>query len=72
MTEFLNTMLHSNSQATNKLEKGIKVQIAETLNLIYYYKHHNVLQLFAKSDIDFGSSKHLFNHYIYQLASASN
>lgn len=40
--------------------------------MIYYYKHHNVLQLFAKSDIDFASSKHLFNHHIYQLASAHN
>jgi hypothetical protein len=72
MTQVLNTLLHANAQKTVKLEKAIKVHIAETLNLMYYYKHHNVLQVFAKSEIDFVSSKHLFNYYVYQLASGNN
>jgi hypothetical protein len=72
MTQVLNTLLHANAQKTVKLDKAIKVHIAETLNLMYYYKHHNVMQVFAKSEIDFGSSKHLFNYYVYQLASGNN
>jgi hypothetical protein len=45
MTEFLNTILQSNSQRTVKFDKSIKVQIAETLNLIYYYKQQRALAL---------------------------
>lgn len=48
-----------------------KVAIAETLCVLYYYKHHQVLSLFTKSNLDFQSSKHLFNHYLYQLCSLS-
>jgi hypothetical protein len=35
--------------------------------VLYYYKHQQVLSLFSKSNLDFSSSKHLFNHYMYQL-----
>jgi hypothetical protein len=30
-----------------------KVAIAETLCVLYYYKHHQVLSLFTKSNLDF-------------------
>jgi hypothetical protein len=74
ITEFLNYLLASKSGAVIKsLSFDVKIKIAETLSLLYYYKHNQVLSLFQKSQLDFNQSKHLFNHHIFQLAgSCSN
>ena len=37
--ESLNTVLHSNLQATLIQDSETKLAIAETLSLVYYYKH---------------------------------
>ncbi len=42
------------------------------MSLLFYFKHNTVLKIFAKSNVDFSTSKNIYNHSIYQLANSSS
>lgn len=39
--------------------------LAETLSLLYYFKHLAVKQVFQSSKIEIGNSKNIFTHQLY-------
>ena len=64
--ETLNTMLLHHS--TKAYSTTLKVAIADTLALLYYFKFNQVLSAIQKStNTEFTHSKHLFNNSIYLL-----
>ena len=68
ITECLNHLLSSAHIAkTQTFPIDLKIAIAETMAVFYYFKYNMILGLFQKSQMDIGSTKNLFNHYIYTL-----
>lgn len=59
MTECLNHFLSKKSAI---MTTELKVSIAETMSLLYYYKHGQVVSLLLKSGVHITDGKHLFNH----------
>ena len=72
ITDCLNTLVHSNFDVTRTFSYATKVSIAETISILYYFKHNSVMYMFHKSDIDFNSCKNLFNSFIYHLVSSTS
>ena len=68
MIESLNKILTKNTQYIQGCQMHTKLNLAETLSLLYYYKHGQVMQVFAKSMIDFSTHKNIFTHHIYSIA----
>ncbi|TNV87999.1 hypothetical protein FGO68_gene14880 [Halteria grandinella] len=68
ITECLNHLLHSSQiSKTQAYPLDLKISLAETMAVFYYFKFNMILGLFQKSQMEFSTAKHLFNHNIYSL-----
>ena len=46
-----------------------RVELAETLGLMYYFKHSNVMQIYQKSNLDFAQAKTAYTTGVFGLDS---
>ena len=50
-----------------RLPQETRQSLAETLQMLYYFKLDKVISIFNKSGLDFGSSKSAFTQGVYKL-----
>jgi hypothetical protein len=66
----LNNLLSIHLKVCQTLTLPTKVVLAETLGMLYYFKHSQVLGIFASSNKDFQTSKSAFTHGVFKLGSS--
>lgn len=68
ITQALNNLATKRSEQVRELPQEAREKFAETLGLLYYFKHSNVLSIFQKSSIDFKTAKSAFTTGLFAMS----
>ena len=67
ITQALNNLVQKQNAKLLELPLATRTELAETLGLLYYFKHASVMQIFQKSKLDFASAKTAFTTGVFNL-----
>ena len=67
MTQALNNLIQKQAVKLKELNTETRVELAETLGLLYYFKHGNVMQIFERSKLDFSSAKTAYTTGVFNI-----
>lgn len=67
MTQALNKIVQKQGQMVRDLSLETRVELAETLGLLYYFKFGNLMQIYEKSKLDFTTSKTAFTTGVFTI-----
>ena len=68
ITQALNNLATKRSEQARGLPQEAREKFAETLGLLYYFKHSNVLSIFQKSSTDFQTAKSAFTTGVFSMS----
>jgi len=68
LTQILNNLVQKQSSRLRQLPTTTRAELAETLGLLYYYKHSNVLKIYQNSKLDFETAKSAFTTGVFTLS----